>query len=76
MVQDLATQWVQSLFVQNENFSGNEKKLIKISGTVESTESYLYGQLDRMWKARQKPHMVALTESGKHRQHDEIWEST
>ena len=32
MVQDLATQWVQSYPWQNKNFAGNTKKLAKVLG--------------------------------------------
>ena len=32
VVQDLATQWIQVVSVQNKNFSGNTKELAKVLG--------------------------------------------
>ena len=39
VVQDLATQWLQSYSVQNRNFSGNTTELAKVLGADEETKS-------------------------------------
>ena len=42
VVQDLATQWIQALSVQKQNFTRNPEKLAKVPGTREETKSHLY----------------------------------
>ena len=42
VVQDLATQWIQTYPYKNKNFSGNTKELAKVPGTREETKSHLH----------------------------------
>ena len=41
VVQDLATQWIQSCPCKNKNFSGNGKEFTKVSPTVTKAKSHL-----------------------------------
>ena len=50
IVQDLATQWIQSYPCKTKSAHETEKHL-KILGTVASTESCLHGQFDRIWES-------------------------
>ena len=42
VVQDLATQWIQGVSVQKQNFTRNPEKLAKVPGTREETKSHLH----------------------------------
>ena len=44
VVQDLATQWIQSCPCEIKNFSGNGKESTKVLGAVTEAESYFYAQ--------------------------------
>ena len=46
VVQDLATQWIQSYPCKTKNFSGDGKKPVQMLGTVASTHSCIKRQLD------------------------------
>ena len=51
VVQDLATQWIQSYPCKTKSSHETEKKLIKIFGAVTRTESCLFRQLDEIWES-------------------------
>ena len=42
VVQDLATQWIQGVSVQKQNFTRNPEKLAKVPGAREETKSHLH----------------------------------
>ena len=42
VVQDLATQWIQSYPCKNKNFTRNPEKLANVPGTGEETQSHLH----------------------------------
>ena len=42
VVQDLATQWIQGVSVQKQNFTRNPEKLAKVPGTREEAKSHLH----------------------------------
>ena len=44
VVQDLATQWIQSFPCNIKNFTGDGEKFTKVSGAVAEAKSYSYGQ--------------------------------
>ena len=44
MVQDLATQWIQGVSVQKQNFKRNPEKLAKVPGTREENNSLEFGK--------------------------------
>ena len=50
VVQDLATQWIQSYPCKTKT-SHETEKIIKNLGTVAQTESCIQGQLDGIWEA-------------------------
>ena len=45
VVQDLATQWVQSYPCQNKDFTGDGKEFTKVPRAFTKAKSYLHGQL-------------------------------
>ena len=49
VVQDLATQWIQSYPCKTKLSHETKKSLLKFLGAVASTESCLYRQLDGIW---------------------------
>ena len=52
VVQDLATQWVQSFLpMWDENFSGNTKELAKVLGAHEKTKSHSHWQVLGIWQS-------------------------
>ena len=51
VVQDLATQWIQSYLCEDKNFSEDGKEFAKVSRAVAKTKSYLYGQFIGIWKS-------------------------
>ena len=42
VVQDLATQWIQGVSVQKQNFTRNPAQLAKVPGTRKETKSHLH----------------------------------
>ena len=44
VVQDLATQWIQGVSVQKQNFTRNPEKLAKVPGTRKEAKSHLHWQ--------------------------------
>ena len=44
VVQDLATQWIQSYPCKNKDFTRDGKEFTKVLGAVAKNQSYLYGQ--------------------------------
>ena len=60
VVQDLATQWIQSYPCQTKNISGNVKELAKVLGADEETQSHLWWQFPRIWQILWKPILESL----------------
>ena len=50
VVQDLATQWMHSYSLQNQNISGDGKEFTKVSRAVGKAESHLYRQFFGIWQ--------------------------
>ena len=50
VVQDLATQWIQFLSVQNKDFTRDGKEFTKVPRATTRFTSYLYGQFSGIWK--------------------------
>ena len=50
VVQDLATQWIQSYPCRNKNFSGNPEESTKVSRAVTEAKSYIFGQFIGIWQ--------------------------
>ena len=50
VVQDLATQWIQFLSVQNKDFTRDGKEFTKVPRATTRVTSYLYGQFSGIWK--------------------------
>ena len=50
VVQDLATQWIQSYPCKNKKFSRDGEESTKVPRAVTEAKSYLYGQFMRIWQ--------------------------
>ena len=50
VVQDLATQWIQSYPCKNKNFSGIAEEPTEVPGGDKETKSHLHRQFPRIWQ--------------------------
>ena len=50
VVQDLATQWIQSYPCKTKIFPGNGKELARVRGADDESKSHLYWQFPRNWQ--------------------------